>query len=214
MRKLIRKSLPDYSFKLLEELMGNKELQNFYLVGGTALALQLGHRVSIDIDLFSQKEFPANLVNTLDGKNYDTLSIHNNSIEIIISSTKVMLFYFAFPLYKKTQLIENIRISHPIDIGLMKLLALQGRSTKKDIIDLYFIDKKVIKLEALLDLFEKHFPKSSFNSYDSLKTLIDVRSFSDEPMPRMFEDIEWENALDLVSGKVTKHIAGLLKSNF
>lgn len=200
--------LSAHAFSTLQKIMTNKLFKNFYLAGGTALALQLGHRKSEDLDLFSAKEFKSNIVVKL--KDYKVISLGDNSIEIAIGKTKLFFFYFAFPLFKDIIHVEKLRMADPVDIGLMKLLALQGRTCKKDIMDLFFIDKNVIPLQELLEIFEQHFPKESFNSYSSIKTLLDPNQLSKTPTPKMIEAVSWQDAYNLVQAKVMKHIRELI----
>ncbi len=207
---LYKQVLPDKSFKLLESIQSNPAFNNLYLAGGTSLALQIGHRISIDLDFFTDKEFETSIMSEFPEK-YEVNLLNKNSIEIFSQNTKVFFFYFAFPLKYPVNKIENLRFANSIDVGLMKLLALQGRSTRKDIIDLYYIDKEVMHLEKLLDLFETHYPKESFNSYKSLKQIIDFSKLENEPNPRMFrDDFDWEECKDVVSKKVSEHIRKLL----
>lgn len=201
--------LPSHSYKLLEQIQVISGFCDFYLAGGTALALQLGHRISIDLDFFSGSEFKSNIIHALPTP-YETISIFDNSIEVIKDETKVFFFYFGFPLKYETLEFNGLRIANMIDIGLMKLLALQGRTTKKDIIDLYFIDQEVLPLEELLELFEITYPKDSFNSYQSLKKLINPTELDQQPLPRMFRDFDWDQALELVQDKVASHIKRLV----
>ncbi|HEC65605.1 MAG TPA: hypothetical protein ENI23_09935 [bacterium] len=205
MKSLHKQVVSKRTYKLLQDITQNRYFKEFYLVGGTALALQIGHRVSEDLDFFSQDEFKSNIIKKIK-KSHEIVSLHDNSIEVIIENTKVFFFYFAFPLLNKIRKTESIRMADPIDIGLMKLLALQGRTTKKDIIDLYFIDKEVIELEDLLERFEKRYPKESFNSYKSLKTLLDYSSLDSEKLPRVIKRVNWKKVSDLVSSKVSKHL--------
>lgn len=211
MQHLYKSTLPSHSYALLEKLMTDEVLNDFYLVGGTALSLQINHRESIDIDLFSQKGFPANIIDNY--KCEQVINKFNNSIEVIISNTKVMLFNFNYPLNKPLKSIDGIRLADPVDIGLMKLLALQGRTTKKDIIDLHFIDQQVIPLEKLLELFENFYPKETFNAYQSFKSLINKDQIARDPDPKMFESLNWEVAFDNVKEKLASHIKSLLELN-
>lgn len=207
---LHKKVLANDTFNLLIRLNKTNALKSFYLVGGTALALLLNHRESIDLDFFSQEEFDSNLLQNIN-EDFEVLSLHKNSIEAIVNDTKVMFFYFAFPRFKDLINVKGIRMADPVDIGLMKLLALQGRATKKDIIDLYFIDKEVIKLNELLDIFQSYYPKEKFNSYDSLKTLLDKDTLLQQPMPRMIEKIEWEECYNEVSKKIIEYFSEVIK---
>ncbi|MCA9381992.1 nucleotidyl transferase AbiEii/AbiGii toxin family protein [Candidatus Dojkabacteria bacterium] len=199
-------------YELLCSLFKSKELNNFYLAGGTALALLIGHRKSEDIDLFTNIEFKSNLIQDIKSP-YTVLSLHDNSIEIILSKTKVMFFYFGFESYKSTLHVKGLRLADPIDIGLMKLLALQGRSTRKDIVDLYFIHKQIIPLDKLFDIFEIQYPKLSFNSYESLKSLVNRNDLAKEPMPVMLEKVSWNLCLHTVEEEIKKHFMKLLKDS-
>ncbi len=86
--------------KLLEQISKISSFDDFYLAGGTALALQLKHRKSIDLNFFSPKDFKSNIVNTLN-LNYEVVTLFDNSIELIIDGVKILFFYFGFPLKKK-----------------------------------------------------------------------------------------------------------------
>ncbi|BCX13574.1 MAG: hypothetical protein KatS3mg085_106 [Candidatus Dojkabacteria bacterium] len=207
--KIFNEVLPDYSFDLFQKISTNSSFNNFYLAGGTSLALQLGHRESIDLDFFTNEPFTTSIMNSFPAK-YEVIRLFDNSIEIFAQDTKIMFFYFAFPLYKPLMKHKGMKLAHPIDIGLMKLLALQGRTTKKDIIDLYFIDQKIIALEKLLEIFEKIYPKEGFNSYSSIKLLFDENLLKSEPLPKMFHEINWEECFELVTSKVLQHINKLL----
>ncbi len=200
-----REVVDDLTLKLLIEILNKEEFGDFYLAGGTALALMLGHRKSIDLDFFSQAEFPNSLSHVLPHIQ-NTISIQNNYIEVVIDGIKVMFMYFAYPRQKKLITIDGIRFADPLDIGLMKLLALQGRTTKKDIVDLFFLDQNLIKLENLLDVFEKAYPDLSFNAYDSFKKLLDKESIDNSPEPVMLKDLIWQEAIDLVESKLMKHL--------
>ena len=209
MRSLSKNVLPEGLWDILERIMASQPFHGFYLAGGTGLALQLGHRRSDDLDLFTQVEFRSNLVAHLKD-HYEVISQFDNSIELFIEKNKVFFFYFGYPLHYLVKKIENIRLADPRDIGLMKLLALQGRTTRKDIVDLYFIDKEVIKLEALLEIFETAFPGDSFNSYSSLKQLINIQELDEQPMPQMLKPVAWEQASGLVLDKVARYMDRLL----
>lgn len=193
---------------LLTSICKNAHFDKFYLAGGTALALQFGHRKSYDLDFFSPQEFSSSLTAHL--KPSETLSLHDNSIELIVDGIKLFFFFFAFPLKYTLIQIDGIRLAHPVDIGLMKLLALQGRTTKKDIIDLYTIHQEVMPLSELLNLFESHYPKESFNSYKSLKALLDQDELKTSPLPVMLNNYSWDNANRTVAEEITTHIKQLV----
>ncbi|MEI7580086.1 MAG: nucleotidyl transferase AbiEii/AbiGii toxin family protein [bacterium] len=197
--------------ELLLTINQQKDFDQFYLAGGTALALQLGHRKSVDLDFFSQNEFSNNLIHKFP-QQYQVLNVFNNSIEIISAETKIMFFYFAFALHFPVIIQEKITLADPRDIGMMKLLALQGRTTRKDIYDLYFIDQEIMPLENLLKIFETFYPKDKFNQYSSFKTLLNDQELATQPDPIMLKDVVWENALELVREKLHKHLSQQIMS--
>ncbi len=203
--------LPSYSHKVLDFIMLNEHFSSFYLAGGTALALQIGHRESIDLDFFTQENFNANIISSFTKFPFVANTLQNNNISLIANDTKVTFLYWPFPKLKNLVTIGNVRLLNPQDIGLLKLLALQGRHTRKDIIDLYFIDKEVITFESLFELFEKYYPKESFNIFGSVKELFDDSLLQKQPMPKMFKEVEFELCLDYVQKKVAACLKGLIK---
>lgn len=205
MTKLHSETLKDKSLAMLKHICADNYFDQFYLAGGTSLSLQIGHRISIDLDLFTGEDFSIDLPKHLN-KEYEVSFINKNSIELFTEDTKLFFWCFPFGLTRPLIEFEGIRFADPIDIGLMKLLALQGRHTRKDIVDLYFIDKEIIPLEELLTLFESSYPKESFNSYASLKQLFDYEALEVDANPHMLRGVSWEECLEVVTGKVTGYI--------
>jgi predicted nucleotidyltransferase component of viral defense system len=137
------------TYGLLQELMALEVLEPFNLVGGTALSLLLGHRYSVDLDLFATVEFDRNAMHT-------ALLAHFQSRIIITSSVKNTLGVFAvidgvkvdictrpYPLLKPIVVIDGVRCISLEDIAASKIFAISGRGAKKDFWD----------LDRLLDVF-------------------------------------------------------------
>ncbi|MBI4235120.1 nucleotidyl transferase AbiEii/AbiGii toxin family protein [Candidatus Peregrinibacteria bacterium] len=149
--------------------------KDFYLAGGTALALQIGHRDSIDFDFFSKKSIDtnklfANLKEIF--KNHQILKVHEekNTLTVIIEKDiKLSFLTYPYTLIDKLIETENFKMASIREIGCMKLSAITGRATLKDYIDLYFILEK-IKLAELLSLAQKKFPDLDTNLI--LKSLV------------------------------------------
>ena len=207
--KLKTEVLPTKSFKLLKKIMNIEDFNDFYLAGGTALALQLGHRISVDLDFFSSNPFSVSLISSFP-ETYTTNYVRKNSMQIVSKETKVEFIYWAFPITQKVKVINNIKLIDPIDIGLMKLLAIQGRITKKDIVDLYIIDKEIIELKDLITLFENHYPKESFNLYQSLKDLFNSEKIQNDPLPNMLTECNFKEIFGFMKGLVI----GIVKNDF
>ena len=141
---------------------------DFYLAGGTALALQLGHRDSIDFDFFSEKDFSTkDLFEKLKEvfKNYKIQKVQDekNTLTMIIDKDiKLSFFTYKYPLLNSLIVEKYIGIASLEDIACMKLSAIVSRSTEKDYVDLYFIlqDNKFSKL---LELAQKKFSSLDTN---------------------------------------------------
>ncbi|MDQ6985974.1 MAG: nucleotidyl transferase AbiEii/AbiGii toxin family protein [Candidatus Dojkabacteria bacterium] len=213
MDHLYKNVIKKESLDLLSHIQSNKHFNQFYLAGGTALSLQIGHRESIDLDLFSPKPFKRNIVidlNLNQFSDYSEVFMNDNSIDLIASRTKVFLWYYAYELTREVLSCEGFRLADPVDIGLAKLLAIQGRNTRKDIIDLFFIDKEIIKLEELLEIFDKERNEESLNKINNYKRLFDYEKLELDVMPKMIVDFDWQECLDLVTSKISKHVRNSL----
>lgn len=127
---------------LIHKLMDDKDLKSFNLVGGTALSLLLGHRKSVDIDLFTTEPFPeTTLANLLAGKyKAEIVNTSINTVRCFIDDVKVELMAHRYISLQPTIVLEKIRMSSLEDIAAMKLNAIVGNGTrKKDYIDMYVL---------------------------------------------------------------------------
>ena len=157
---------------------------DFYLAGGTGLALQLGHRDSIDFDFFSQKTFSTvKLFNKVKEvfveHEIKKVQEENNTLTVFIDNIKVSFFSYNYNLVGKLLDEENFKIASVADIGCMKLSAIVSRATNKDYIDLYFILKS-ISLSELLKKAEKKMPDLDANLV--LKSLVYFKDLVREPI--------------------------------
>lgn len=151
--------------------------EDFYLAGGTALALQLGHRDSVDFDFFSKQNGDIDtkdLFNEINNifKDHKVLKVleDKNTLNIIIDDNiKLSFFGYKYDLLNKLIEEENIMLGSVEDIGCMKLSAITSRASNKDYIDLYFILNK-IELHDLLKKATKKFPTIDTNLI--LKSLV------------------------------------------
>lgn len=196
--------------RLIDNLTPHSFLNEFYLVGGTALALYLGHRLSIDLDFFTDQEFqPMIWLNKLP-KGEDTIC-RENHFRTIVDNTKLEMIYFAYRPTQELNHWQGINILSPIDIGLYKLLAIIGRNRKKDIIDLYFIDKKIIPIPDLIKLFTEKYDSGDINLLKQVETLFDDEAINQSDMPIMREELNWDKAYAEVKEKVVRGIQELIQ---
>lgn len=176
------------------DLLGKSRLLNHaYLAGGTALALQLGHRVSYDLDFFTEKKFNAQifLKHISQIPSYTHERIGWRTILGKLGDVKFSLFYYPYPLLRKTVQFKNINIAGIDDIAAMKIAAISERGTKRDFIDLYFIAQN-IPLAQILILYEQKYKKLSSNLMHIQKSLVYFKDAEQEAMPKMLKDISWD----------------------
>ena len=176
---------------LFEKLISESWIREFYLAGGTALAMHLGHRMSDDFDFFMQKDINKNelLKNIAEFSNYKLLSEDVNTLYISINNIKISFISYKYEIIEKFIYIENISISGVRDISGNKLSDISSRGSKKDFIDLYFI----LRYKNIKEVFEDFclkYGKDYFNKYHILKSLVFFDNADSEPMPVMIENLE------------------------
>ena len=185
------KSISPELLELLNRLMNDEAFKDFILVGGTALALQIGHRISIDIDLFGACEIDEILfLEKLKANGtVQVLKKNKNMLICAIQGVKVDMVNYPYPLLEGTLNRDGIRMVGLKDIAAMKMNAIAGRGSKKDFIDVYYL-LQYFTLEVMIDLYlQKYSNGSEFLVRKSLTYFEDADA---EEMPVMLEDISWD----------------------
>jgi len=144
--------------------------KNYYLVGGTAIALYIGHRRSIDFDLFTNQDIKrksiGNLIDKSGFKVEKLLYEAFDQMHVIIHSVKITFFNFPHKIHPATSFNEMIAVPSLLDLAAMKTYALGGRAKWKDYVDLYFILKDHFDLKAIsaraTDIFGVYFNQKLF----------------------------------------------------
>lgn len=157
---------------------------HFYLAGGTGLALQLGHRDSIDFDFFTANPFSTEKLWQELGEIFNSSALikiqeEENTLTVTIDGVKVSFFSFPYKLIEAVVNYDFFNIASIADIGCMKLSAITSRSLAKDYVDLYFILHQT-ELSELLDLAQKKFPTLDTNLI--LKSLVYFEDITEEPI--------------------------------
>jgi predicted nucleotidyltransferase component of viral defense system len=189
--------------ELLKKIMASPVFEGFNLVGGTSLALQIGHRFSVDIDMFGMSEIDEFEFKEELSK-FGTPIILKKSKNIIIFSLdgiKVDFVNYKYALLDEIKIIENIRLISEKDIAAMKLNAIAGRGSRKDFIDLYFLLQKYTLNEMISFYKEKYIDGSEFLVLKSLTYFDDAEM---EEMPVMFKNINWEEIKKSILGLVNQ----------
>ena len=167
-----------------------------YLAGGTALALQLGHRESRDFDFFTREKFNAkNLAKKLSKQfsNFKLEKVAWGTVMGYIGKTRFTIFFYDYPLLFRAREFLGINIVDLRDIAAMKIAAISDRGTKRDFVDLYFLLKnKVVTLEDCLNLYDRKFKKLQQNKFHILKSFTYFVDAEAEEMPLMFQSVSWK----------------------
>ena len=190
---LHKNTVEQSTLELLKELMSLEELAAFDLVGGTALSLQIGHRISVDLDFFTQDIFDENqLLEILVQKYPDTIvtSKASNTLNLIFKGVKVDFIRHNYKNLAEINCIENIRLSSLKDIAAMKINAVCNRGCKKDFYDIFYLLKHFSLTEMLLLFSAKYKNTDIFFAQKSLVYFLDADA---EPNPNTIKHITWDD---------------------
>ncbi|MBI3384687.1 nucleotidyl transferase AbiEii/AbiGii toxin family protein [Candidatus Gottesmanbacteria bacterium] len=196
-------TLPENTQKILEKLKEVSFLKNFYLSGGTALTLQIGHRESMDLDFFSQKEFnPQELQPGLEkiGQLND-LSMAVGTLNCFLEKTQLQFLYYPYNLLEDKINWEGIYLSSVLDIACTKIITISARGSKKDFIDMYFLLKEY-NLPFLFQKLKEKYPKTDYNEIHLLKSLVYFRDAETQPSPKIHVEIDWKQVKEEIKQKV------------
>ena len=183
---------PD-TLELLKTLMQLPVLRDMRLVGGTALALQYGHRRSVDLDFFGHTtENSDELTETIREEvgQVQLLSASKRIKVYNIRNVKVDIVNYDYQWIDNVVAEEGLRLASPKDIAAMKVNAIIGRGTKKDFVDIYFLLRH-FTFEELLKLYLTKYPDGS-----EYRALLSMSYFADadpQAMPYMFEHADWDD---------------------
>jgi len=188
--------LEEPRFDLLKRIAAAPPVPNSYLAGGTALAMMLGHRQSIDFDWFSPNMFAVEAVaeklsafGTLDVAETKKGTFHG-----FVDGIRVTWLYYPNPLLEELIIspgIPGLSLASLVDIALMKWAALSSRGSRKDFLDLYFIANAGLEIKALYPLLIRKFPQANINHYHMIKSLSYFDDAEREPWPIMHKPAEW-----------------------
>ena len=186
------KTIEPTTLELLKRIQSIPELNDTRLVGGTSLALQLGHRKSVDLDFFGHIDLPSFELRSLLAQSFD-ITVVNESRNINIynvENVKVDFVNYQYDWIDETVLENGIRLAGIKDIAAMKVAAIIGRGTKKDFVDLYFLLQH-FSLQEILDLYMQKYPDGSL--FIAMKSLAYFDDAESNPMPFMFENDSWND---------------------
>ena len=194
------------TLQLLKQLQDLPLLKGSRLVGGTALALQLGHRKSVNLNLFGGIDASSEEIReALSMSHSITVVKESRNINIyLIDGIKVDFVNYKYAWIDKAVEEDTIILAGIKDIAAMKIAAVVGRGTKKDFIDLFFLLRQY-SLQEILQLYLQKYPDGSL--FIALKSLSYFEDAEPDPMPVMFEKVNWED----VKARIKQAVASFVE---
>jgi len=189
-------------------------LKEFYLAGGTALALRYGHRISVDLDFFSSSNdlrFTGRerLLEGFQAIGALVEEQKDGTVHARYQKTHISFFRYRYPLLRPLTLWNGIHVAGPLDIGLMKIGAIMGRGSRKDFVDLYFILKEASTLPQLLRLAHKKFSTGEQWVLLACRALVYFEDADREPPLKMTSNVSWPEVKRFFETEVRKRVQRL-----
>jgi len=203
------KTVEPHTFSILEELMAIPDLQDFSLVGGTALSLVYGHRMSVDLDLFSNKPFENSTVtDSLKNKFQDKFIMEQKpprfGIFCYVNGVKIDIVRHPHPLIRPETTTDGIRMFSTEDIIAMKVQAILGRGKKKDFWDI----AELLQHFSIKDFIQFH--KEKYTTQNLLITVPQAITYfadaEESEDPISLKNQTWETVQAFISKKVAEYL--------
>lgn len=197
--------------RLIEKIKNRSWLSSYYLAGGTALALHLGHRTSIDLDFFTQSDMEEMTMVEYLRSAGDLQLDHVGEGTILGNLDGVRVSFLKYPYRLLDPLTEwnGIPVASIHDIALMKIVAILQRGSIKDFIDMFFIVREFKPLDVLIPELSLKYVRVHFNTNSILRSLCYFEDAEKEPMPRMIAACNREEVKEFFVNEV-KRLTGIL----
>ena len=200
--------------ELLPQLMAVAELQPFRLVGGTSLALQLGHRSSVDIDLFAcgGSLMPKTIAEILGEKFRNSIKIERimqHGLAVTIRNVKVDIYDWKVPFFETPIQADSLRLATALDIFAFKCEAALGRKAEKDFADIAEICSRY-PLPELLAVFRKRYP--SYSKGAVLAVLLKPEAFERDTSIQYTPGKSWEGYCESLRKSIQLYEEQILKN--
>ncbi len=186
-------TVDENTLDLLKSIQSNRHFSETRLVGGTALALQIGHRKSIDLDIFGTLSLdPVELTQELQSYgNVSMRAVGRRIHRFVIRGVQIDIVQYEYPWLDEPVIDAGLRLATLQDISAMKLAAITNRGSKKDFIDIFFLLER-FSLKQMLSLYKAKFPEG--DAFIVLKSLVFFEDAEEDPIPNMLQPITWNDA--------------------
>lgn len=193
-------AIPEPVKVLLVRLAPHPALSDFALGGGTSLALRFGHRISVDLDFFTTREFfPEELIASLNISGATITGRATNSLTIDAAGVKLDVLRHAYPLLDPVECIDGIPLVSVKDLAAMKMNAIANRGSKKDFYDLAELLKH-FTIRQMIGFFSEKYPTT--DPFTVIRSLAWFGDAETEPDPRPLIPITWNEVKSIASTAV------------
>lgn len=184
----------------------------YYLGGGTALALQLGHRTSLDFDFYSQDKLEVvKLLETIKG-DFEKVEVESQSEDtllVVVDRVKLSVFYYPYPLIDDLLEWEGKRMADLKDIAAMKVIAIVQRARQRDFIDMYYLIQK-LGLEEIIRAVYKKYPWYEENNRILFTALSYFEEADGDPESGRIALVDQQVTWEKVKASIRNSISGYL----
>jgi hypothetical protein len=188
-------------------------VKQFYLAGGTAVALHLGHRQSYDLDFFTQEwGFATDLLRQELAPLGELTVLHQEGKTFIatLNGAQISFFIYPYPLLETLAVFAGIRLASLSDLAAMKLDTISSRGAKRDFVDLYQICQDAFSLREAIRHFERKYTGVKYSLIHLLKSLEYFEDAEPDPMPPMLVPLEWGEVKRFFEDEVRRLMRELL----
>jgi hypothetical protein len=189
---MFENTLSSNSLKFIKEIKSDSLPNDSYLGGGTAIALQIGHRKSLDLDFFTQTQFNETQWQQKleEDIGFDLIQKDWQTLVGSVQDIKFSLFYYKHALIDKTKDYYNIKLASLEDLSAMKLDTVISRGTRRDLIDIYFLAQK-FSIPGMFEFYDRKFGNFKDREIMIKKALIYFEDAEKDETPDMLIPFDW-----------------------
>lgn len=213
-REMHKECFPEKGWKVLRSLKKIVKKYQGTLAGGTALALNIGHRVSDNLDFYTDTFFNVGSVVSdirKTGRHFNIISEEDGYLFAEVDGIKFSLREYDYSFIQEAISFEGIPIADVLDIVTMKLFAVSHNGTKGDYVDIYFVLKSV-PFSDIAEHMVKRFGKERVNAIDIGRSLVDFSGADYNPEPRYMKGckVSWDEVKGFLK-RESKHFVSDLE---
>jgi hypothetical protein len=199
-------TVSDSLLQLVKRITDDLSFQKFRLGGGTALALQIGHRKSIDADFISAEAFDNEAIARRLEETFSTVKdIHRGTHGVFcrLNDIKVDFLTWCRPFIRNAVTEDGLRLLHVEEIAAMKFFAITRRGEKKDYVDIAAL-LKLYSLDQLMNFYSERHPEN--DAATAARFLVSYSDIESQPMPAMLNEMSWEDCKAVLQQSVKNYL--------